>query len=566
MARKTFIQLSLVSIAVFTAGTTASAFVAPQHNLTTSAMNSLLAKGEKTLRPNTVSLNKKSFDSRFGAGTKVEVDAHSGAVRLITGDLSGSSLPSTAVASDFIDVATNWIISHSDILQVSLDDVVINSDATLIGDNVQFISFKVVRDSIPVFDASINFRFKFGKLVQIQTSTFGEALDDGRSDFVSATDAIERIASAATIQERGQAFRVVSTATGYKLVRVNMALVTGDGEKLDVQTEAGSGEIFEVRDTRHYAANKAHGAVYPRTYYQSTLVDVPMSEMTIANAGTSAIDGTFTATGSVDPSIAGVKGLRINTKTSTGVLISKAATKVGDAWDLDLNVTAEKDVAQTHTYYHVNAIIQKAKRFIDVAWMKNVVVTANVNLGQTCNAYWDGSTLNFFSAGGGCGNTGLISDVMSHEWGHGLDANTGGIADGAYSEGFGDILSMIMTNDSRLGPGFKTNGGVVRDMAPDKIYPTDRGEVHAEGLIIGGTFWDLLTSLTAKHGVAIANEIVSDIAFKTVMTASKYTDVYAAALVVNDNDSDTNTRSPDFCEINAAFTLHGLAVKGAGCP
>ena len=214
MARKTFIQLSLVSIAVFTAGTTASAFVAPQHNLTTSAMNSLLAKGEKTLRPNTVSLNKKSFDSRFGAGTKVEVDAHSGAVRLITGDLSGSSLPSTAVASDFIDVATNWIISYSDILQVSLDDVVINSDATLIGDNVQFISFKVVRDSIPVFDASINFRFKFGKLVQIQTSTFGEALDDGRSDFVSATDAIERIASAATIQERGQAFRVVSTATG----------------------------------------------------------------------------------------------------------------------------------------------------------------------------------------------------------------------------------------------------------------------------------------------------------------------------------------------------------------
>lgn len=566
MAKKIIIQLSLASVATFCGGTAASAFVAPQHSFTTNAINQLMKKGEKTLRPNTVSVNKKSFNSRFGAGATVEVDAHSGAVRLITGDLSSANQGKNFVASDFVDVATNWIAAHEDILQVKLEDVVINGDATLMGDDVQFISFKVLRDSTPVIDAAINFRFKFGKLVQVMSSSFGEALDDTRADFVSATDAVEHVASAANIQERGQAFRVVTTANGYKLVRVNIALVSADGEKLDVQTEAASGEIFEVRDTRHYAAGKAHGAVYPRTYYQSTLVDVPLSEVTVTNASATAIDGSFTATGATAPSIAGLKGLRINTKTSTGVLVAKTAVDSGGVWDLNVNVSAEKDVAQTHTYFHVNAIIQKAKRFIDVAWMKNVVVTANVNLGQTCNAYWDGSTLNFFSAGGGCGNTGLISDVMSHEWGHGLDANSGGIADGAYSEGFGDILSMIMTNDSRLGPGFKTTGGIVRDMAPDKVYPADQGEVHAEGLIIGGTFWDLLTSLTAKHGLAIANEIVSGIAFKTIMTAPKYTDVYAAALIVNDNDSDTTTRSPDFCEINAAFALHGLTPKSADCP
>ena len=74
---------------------------------------------------------------------------------------------------------------------------------------------------------------------------------------------------------------------------------------------------------------------------------------------------------------------------------------------------------------------------------------------------------------------------------------------------------MIMTNDSRLGPGFRSNGGIVRDMEPDKVYPKDRGEVHAEGLIIGGTFWDLFKALSVKHGAEKANDLVSAITFKT---------------------------------------------------
>jgi hypothetical protein len=227
-------------------------------------------------------------------------------------------------------------------------------------------------------------------------------------------------------------------------------------------------------------------------------------------------------------------------------------------------VSTEKDQAQVHTFHHLNLIIQKAKKHITSSWMDRAL-TSNVNLSQTCNAYWDGSSVNFFSAGGGCGNTGLISDVMYHEWGHGLDENTGGIDDGAYSEGFGDILSMIMTNDSKLGPGFRSNGGIVRDMEPDKVYPKDRGEVHAEGLIIGGTFWDLFKTLSAKYNENKANDLVSAIAFKTIFTATTYREVYNAALVVNDNDANTTTPAPDFCEINSAFTAHGLATKSPDC-
>jgi hypothetical protein len=469
--------------------------------------------------------------------------------------------------SDLIDVATNWIASHEDVLNVQVDDVAVNDDATLMTPDTQFISFSVSRHGIPVVDAGLNFRFKFGKLVQVQASTFGEALNDARSGFISATDAVERIDSMAGVQEQGQALRVEASAKGYRLVRVNKSLVSVDGHVLEVQTDAVTGAVFEAKDTKFYVDGHAHGLIFPRTYFQSQPIDVAMMELDVATeAGNTVtgLDGKFQFSGTTAPRITALGGQHITIRPSTGTAITRSAAQKDGVWDLNLDVTGEKDQAQVHTYAHLNMIVQKAKKYISAPWIDRKL-RANVNLGQTCNAYWDGSTVNFFSAGGGCGNTGLISDVMYHEWGHGLDANTGGIADGAYSEGFGDILSMVMTNDSRLGPGFRSTGGIVRDMEPDKVYPKDRGEVHAEGLIIGGTFWDLFKGLTAKYNAEQANEIVSNIAFKTVMTASKYTDVYNAALIVNDNDADPATPAPDFCVINAAFAAHGLATKSPDC-
>jgi hypothetical protein len=568
MARLSFLQLGITAVLAGAPATHALGFVAPQSSLTSTAVSKLLQKGEIVIRPSTIAANPRSFNNRFDAGTSIETDARGGAVRLITGDLSPApqSIDKLNV-SDLVDVATNWIAAHEDLLLVQLEDLTLLDSATLMGPDVQFLRFNVSRDGTQIADATLNFRFKQGKLVQILSRTYGEALDDARTGFVRATDAIESLAAGAGVQEQGQVFRAQPTATGYKLVRVNKSLVSVDGERLAVQTDAATGELFETKNTRHFANGNAHGSVYPRTFFQSQLVDVPMGELDVT-AGTATVqtslNGKFTFTGTTAPSIAGLKGARISITPRTGTAIARTATESSGVWDLNVSATAEKDVAQIHTFHHLNLIIQKAKKYISAPWMEQNL-RANVNLGQTCNAYWDGSSVNFYSAGGGCGNTGLISDVMYHEWGHGLDENTGGIDDGAYSEGFGDILSMVMTNDSKLGPGFRSTGGIVRDMEPDKIYPRDKGEVHAEGLIIGGTFWDLLKGLTAKHGQARANDIVSDIAFKTILTANNYTDVYSAALVVNDNDNNTNTRSPDFCEINAAFTLHGLATKAADC-
>jgi len=565
MARSSLIKLGLTAMIASVPATTALGFVAPEHSVTSKAVAALLVRGERVIRPDTTSVSTKKFANRFDPSTKVLVDAHSGAVRMITGDLATKA--SSLSGDELLDIARNWIAAHEDVLQVSLDDLSLVDAATLITPDVQFLRFAVSKDGIPVADASVNMRFKAGKLVQVQSRSFGEAQEDNGGNLVSSQDAVNTLAVGAAVHDMGQKYRIRQTANGYRLVLVNNAVVELDGETLRVETLASNGELFSSKNTRHFASNHAHGKVFPRTYFESSLTDAPMMEMDLQAGGsalTTGLDGRFDFAGTAAPTVSGLKGKKFRVNTRSGTPVAKAATKVGDAWDLNLDVSTEKDQAQVHTFHHLNLMVQKAKKYVSSPWMDRPL-TANVNLSQTCNAYWDGNSVNFFSAGGGCGNTGLISDVMYHEWGHGFDENTGGIDDGAYSEGFGDIMSMVMTNDSRLGPGFRSNGGIVRDMEPDKVYPKDRGEVHAEGLIIGGTFWDLFKTLSAKYNAEQANDIVSAIAFKTIFTATTYRDVYDAALLVNDNDTDPFTKAPDFCEINGAFTAHGLATKSPDC-
>ena len=83
-------------------------------------------------------------------------------------------------------------------------------------------------------------------------------------------------------------------------------------------------------------------------------------------------------------------------------------------------------------------------------------LNVNVNLNQTCNAYWDGTALNFFKSGGGCSNTGEIAGVSLHEFGHGIDQNdgTGTAPDGATGESYGDTTALIALHNSCLGAGF----------------------------------------------------------------------------------------------------------------
>jgi hypothetical protein len=105
-------------------------------------------------------------------------------------------------------------------------------------------------------------------------------------------------------------------------------------------------------------------------------------------------------------------------------------------------------------FYELNRIAELARGWLPTnAWLQNRLTT-NVNLNQTCNAFWNGSSVNFFRSGGGCRNTGEIAGVFDHEWGHGLDDNDAAGALSNSSEGYADIAAIYRLQTSCVGHGF----------------------------------------------------------------------------------------------------------------
>jgi hypothetical protein len=171
--------------------------------------------------------------------------------------------------------------------------------------------------------------------------------------------------------------------------------------------------------------------------------------------------------------------------------------------------------------YELTRIIEQARGHLpNNAWL-NGTLTSNMNINQTCNAFWSG-TVNFYRDNNStCRNTGEIAAIFDHEWGHGMDNNGVNPNIANPGEGIADVHSILRLNDSCMGRGFRKGincGGYgnpctqctgVRDTdwarrqlnTPTTIPWIDAncgggpapcgGGVHCEGAVVGESGWDL---------------------------------------------------------------------------
>ncbi|MEO8706898.1 MAG: MYXO-CTERM sorting domain-containing protein, partial [Kofleriaceae bacterium] len=187
-----------------------------------------------------------------------------------------------------------------------------------------------------------------------------------------------------------------------------------------------------------------------------------------------------------------------------------------------------------------------------------------VNENDTCNAFSNGDDIHFFRKSGQCENTGRIADVVYHEFGHSLHANSiiegVGNFDGGLSEGISDVLAMAITGDPGMGRGFFFTNTPLRNLDGTKRWPEDAtGEPHDDGEIIGETFYDLRKNLEAKLGADAGYEKFLVLMYSAFQRASDIPSSYSEALLADDDDGDLANGTPNTCEINAAFGKHGLA-------
>ncbi|MFM1935929.1 MAG: hypothetical protein RI990_888 [Planctomycetota bacterium] len=222
--------------------------------------------------------------------------------------------------------------------------------------------------------------------------------------------------------------------------------------------------------------------------------------------------------------------------------------------------------AEVNAYLHANIVrdllLDSAPSFPTIPNQQSFQI--NVRVSGSCNAFYDGSSINFYPAGGGCNNT-AFSTVVHHEYGHHI-VNRAGSAQGAYGEGFSDVMGVLVTDESALGVGFQSCASGIRNAANTCQYDPANcsscgSAIHSCGQLISGCVWDLRNRLLAKYP-STYRQVLADLAVNSSLLHGPVSTITPAItvhfLTLDDDDADLSNGSPNYMQINDAFSVHNM--------
>jgi len=188
----------------------------------------------------------------------------------------------------------------------------------------------------------------------------------------------------------------------------------------------------------------------------------------------------------------------------------------------------------------------------------------NVNINNNCNAFYNGSSINFFTSGGGCQNTAFAS-VVFHEYGHHM-INVGGSGQGEYGEGMSDTVSALLLDDPRLGVGFFLScSSPLRNADNDCQYLTSGcsscgSAIHSCGQLLSGSVWDTYEALQSTLG-PLARDYASLLTVNSILlhTGTSIDPSITIDFLTLDDDDDTILNgTPNYEAIAEGFGLHDM--------
>lgn len=159
----------------------------------------------------------------------------------------------------------------------------------------------------------------------------------------------------------------------------------------------------------------------------------------------------------------------------------------------------------------------------------------------------------------------LDSDIIWHEYGHGLTwrmiGNMSGGLSGAIGEGMSDVLSIYINGNDVVGEySFNDPGGIRR--YPYGSHPLTYGDVtgssvHADGEIYAATMWDL-------RGLWLGAGYTMDQLFDVVVGGMNFTPSGPAYEDMRDGLLAASSTQDQDCLIWEAFAARGIGVNASG--
>lgn len=229
---------------------------------------------------------------------------------------------------------------------------------------------------------------------------------------------------------------------------------------------------------------------------------------------------------------------------------------------------ANSQDTERDAYLHGNRIHDVLKYYDPGFISGDYRMSANVNINSSCNAFWNGSSINFYRAGGGCGNTGQMGDVIYHEYAHGITQWIYGTNPSDVGEGNSDIAAILIDGNSIIGEGFYLDqcASGIRDAENTLRYPEDyqAGQIHFNGQIVSGFWWDARQVLVDQLGEQAATDLlwpnwhVGRVVFQPVSMP----DQVFTAFLMDDDDGDFSNGTPHYDAFCPAASNHGFDSPG----
>ena len=359
----------------------------------------------------------------------------------------------------------------------------IHSDGEVI-----FIHVPRVVDGIAVRDNSLDAAINHGNLILLGIQRWGDiGANVPRGASVAADAAEETVrahvrpmsVSAITKPARLELIPVaVGNGIGYRLAWVVSCKIAGDLGTWEGLVDAMNGTLLSFQDRNQYADGQVTGGAYPVSNDQRPPDGVEQEDWPMPFADFT-IDGVkrFTDTGgnmgcipgSISTALNGIY-IRmldgcgaINETGTNGLDLGSGPTPEATDCVVPGGHSAGDTKSSRSGFYELNRIAEQARGHLDAgsaggAWAR-AQLTANMNIPSACNAFWDGSTVNFFRSalGAGCRNTGEIAAIFDHEWGHGMDNNGTNPNIAGPGEAIADIYAGLRLNTPCVARGFFTD-------------------------------------------------------------------------------------------------------------
>mmetsp|Transcript_13230 Transcript_13230/g.21722 ORF Transcript_13230/g.21722 Transcript_13230/m.21722 type:complete len:1098 (+) Transcript_13230:237-3530(+) len=563
-----------------------------------------------------------------------------------------------------VDACKQWITNHQDELGINVEELFAPGmvrTATHPDGDIQ-LSLTRTFKGIEVVGSRVAINIVAGNIATVAVEQWGDiSMDFGVTPTITAEDALNVLSThtghahvsgeescdsevqiltltndddtffvSSRTNLRGVALESPEVIHGYKHVLAWKVCPKfdgqGDAHSFKGYVDARTKRVLEFKNTVHLF--EAEGAVYPLSNDGMSpggvaQADWPMSYMLVGNSLTD-VGGNFDFSGT-----ASFRGrfARINDGCGGASLSNNEPGGInwGNSGGTDCTrgrvngqeVGGEGNTHSSRTmYYHVTHIADIASKHLPNASWLNRQLTANINRDANCNAYWNGSTINFYTSGGGCNNSGENVGIIAHEWGHDWDAYDveGGISFPS-GEGVADLYAAFYNGSSCIGRGFipgrfcrtgksrdlcKASSGCtgVRDIdymqyVSESAHTMtwarnncDENGVHCKGNVYSEAVWSLYKRELPAMGYddLTAFELTTYLLYKAAGNVRGWYNEnasapwggcggftgYRAFITADDNDGNLGNGTPHMIAIHKAFVdqeiaCNDLAVRNSGC-